>query len=419
MCYTGTPAARGDEPDPNHQYDLVMQLPNQYLRRVALDAQGLTRSAPFGRGLPGASRALEKLGYVQIDTISVVSRAHHHTLFNRVPGYRPEHLNRLITNRDAFEYWFHAAAYLPMRDYRYALPRMQKFRRGEMRWLRSRDTKLMREVLDRVRIDGPLRARDFEDPEHVHGGWWDWKPAKRALEQLFMQGDLMVTSREGFQKVYDLPERVLPAGVDTSEPSEADYAAHLIDVTLGAHGFAAQKAFTYGRRGQSLRTAVTQCLKQRTADGELTTVTCESGVTFYALPSVLDASPRKPPTRVRLLSPFDNAIIQRDRNPLIHDYDYQLECYVTDAKRQFGYFCLPILFGDSFVGRADCKANRQRGVFEIRHLHIEKPIAERERFLAAFRTAVENFAAFNHCSEVAVSRTSPGDWHTPVNQSFG
>ena len=191
-----------------------------HLRRIALEAQGLTRSSPFGRGTGGAERALEQLGYVQIDTISVVSRAHHHTLYNRIPGYQPKLLDKLVAERRAFEYWFHAAAYLPMRDYRYALPRMRRFKRGEMRWMRSRDQKLMDQVLDRIRFDGPLRARDFEDPSHKHGGWWDWKPAKRALEQLFMQGDLMVAAREGFQKTYDLPERVLPAGVDTRIPSQ-------------------------------------------------------------------------------------------------------------------------------------------------------------------------------------------------------
>ena len=390
----------------------------EHLRRIALTTQGLTRAAPFGRGINAAERALERLGYVQIDTISVVARAHHHTFYNRLPGYQPRILDQLVAERRAFEYWFHAAAYLPMRDYRYARPRMMRFKRGEMRWMRSRDKKLMARVLDRIRSDGPLRARDFEDPTHKHGGWWDWKPAKRALEQLFMQGDLMVSGREGFQKIYDVTERVLPSDVDLSEPSLDDYSAHLIDVTLAAHGFATQKAFTYGRQGQPLRKAVANCLDTRVAAGDVVPIQLDAGTKAYALPAVLEQRPRKPPGRVRLLSPFDNAIIQRDRNPQVHGYDYQLECYVTGAKRQYGYFCLPILFGDEFVGRVDCKAERRKGVYEIRHLHIEKPDLDIEPFLPAFKGAVEDFAAFNGCNTVTVSNVSPRRLLKPISAIF-
>ena len=108
------------------------------LRRIALDAQGLTRAAPFGRGVDATHRALEQLGYVQIDTISIVARAHHHTLWNRVPNYQPAHLDRLVRDRRAFEYWFHAAAYLPMRDFRFALPRMHALKSGERHWFKRR-----------------------------------------------------------------------------------------------------------------------------------------------------------------------------------------------------------------------------------------------------------------------------------------
>src|SRR3954447_1140087 len=181
------------------------------LRRIALDAQGLLRAAPFGRGVDATHRALEQIGYVQIDTISIVERAHHHTLWNRVPNYRPSHLDKLVSERRAFEYWFHAAAYLPMRDYRFALPRMHALKNGERHWFANRDLKLMKAILDRVRAEGPMMARDFETPKGRAQGWWNWKPAKRALEQLYMQGDLMISGREGFQKIYDLPERVLPS----------------------------------------------------------------------------------------------------------------------------------------------------------------------------------------------------------------
>ena len=170
-----------------------------------MEQQGLLRNAHFGRGKNATLRTIEHLGYVQIDTISVVQRAHHHVLMTRVPNYQPRFLERLQTEGKVFEYWYHAAAYLPMRDYRFALPRMRamksRLKEGGAGWVRSRDSQLMTEILDRIRSDGRLRSRDFEDTRDSNAGWWDWKPAKRALEQLFIQGDLMITGRDGFQKL--------------------------------------------------------------------------------------------------------------------------------------------------------------------------------------------------------------------------
>jgi hypothetical protein len=221
------------------------------LRRIALDRQGLLKTDCFGRGKRATLRAIEQLGYVQIDTISVVERAHHHVLWSRVPNYQPKFLDQLVAERKVFEYWFHAAAWLPMSDYRFALPRMAQIN-GERSWFEGIDRKLMHEILVRIEAEGPLRARDFEDTRASSTGWWDWKPAKQALEQLFMQGELMVSGREGFQKRYDLPERVLPDTVDTRMPTMDEYASHLIETTLRAHGFASIKSMTYLRKGKQI-----------------------------------------------------------------------------------------------------------------------------------------------------------------------
>lgn len=385
------------------------------LRRIALDAQGLTRAAPFGRGIDATHRALEQIGYVQIDTISIVARAHDHTLWNRVPNYSPAHLDRLVSDRRAFEYWFHAAAYLPMRDYRFALPRMHAIRDGQRHWFKNKDHDLMRVVLERIRDEGPLLARDFETPKGRSQGWWNWKPAKRALEQLFMQGDLMTAGRDGFQKVYDLPERVLPPGTNLTPPSVDEYADHLLDTALRAHGFASPKEVTYHRPGTAIRAALRARLEADVAAGRLVRL---RDTDYFARPELLDRRSPRMPDRVRLLSPFDNSIIQRDRNLAVHDYNYQLECYVPAAKRRFGYFCLPILYRDAFVGRVDCKAQRRQRRLDLVHLHVERDVDDRARFVAAFAQAAREFATFNGCDDVALIKVSPAGWRGDVRKAL-
>jgi len=387
--------------------------------RIALGAQGLIDAAPFGRGLPGTERALTHLGYVQIDTIAVVARAHHHTLWTRVPGFRPEHLDALIERRRAFEYWSHAAAYLPMAHYRFALPRMNAVRAGQIHWIRHPDRALMARIVDQIRAEGPLRARDFEvAPRGQGNGWWNWKPAKEALEQLFIQGDLMVSRRDGVEKVYDLPERVLPRHVDTRAPDLVEWAEHLIDTTLQAHAFAAPANFTYLRRGPELRTAVKNVLTQRVGEGRLTALTLPSGPVVYADPEVLDRRPRRPPPRVRLLSPFDNSIIDRKRTQHVHGFDYQIECYVKPSNRKYGYYCLPILYRDRLVGRLDAKADRAKRRFLVHDLHIERTIGDRESFLPALAHAVGDYARFNGCADIAIARVSPSAWRKDVSKLF-
>ena len=368
------------------------------LRRINLDRQGLLQTEPFGRGKGATLRAVERLGYVQIDTISVVERAHHHVLWSRVPNYRPRFLEALMRERKLFEYWSHAAAWLPMAEYRFALPRMRKTN-GERDWFDDSNRKLQREILGRIEIEGPLRARDFVDPDHRSDGWWEWKPAKQALEQLFMQGELMVSGRDGFQKVYDLPERVIPDWVDTREPGVDEFAAHLVEATLRAHGFASQVSMTYLRKGQALRRAVARELEARIEEGALLCIDCGGGSEIYIDPELLESRAPRSSARVRILSPFDNSIIQRQRGREIFGFDYQIECYLPEGKREFGYFCLPLLYRDRFVGRIDCKAHRKHGLLEIKSRHIEKRVDD--GFDAAFAEALRAFAQFNGCDRVS------------------
>ena len=343
----------------------------------------------------------------------MVERAHHHVLWTRIPDYKPEHLSQLVREKHAFEYWFHAASFLPMGDYRFALRRMAAVRRGDIRWYRA-DAKAMKHVLDRIRGEGPLRARDFESPKKKAGSWWNWKPMKQALEQLFMQGDLMV----GMEKIYDLTERVLPDHVSTTEPTLEEFAEHLVEGALRANGVTTVKQITHLRSGADLRESVRGVLAARMDAGSVEEFQVEGKRGYFAPAGFADARTKAPGPNVRLLSPFDNGIIHRDRMSELFGFDYTLECYLPANKRQYGYFCLPILYGETIVGRVDCKAHRKEVDLELIHLHLENKDAVGEAFLTRLAKAMQRFAKFNGCETVRVTKTSPARYLKPFRASL-
>lgn len=379
------------------------------LRRLALAGQGLLHRQPFGQGVAGACNTIEHLGYVQIDTISVVERAHHHVLQTRVPGFKPDMLNQLLLDGDVFEYWSHAAAFLPMVDFRFSLPYKQAIKNGQTHWYKNPDKKRMAELLDRIRIDGPLRSRDLESKRTTAKGWWDWKPDKKALEQLYMEGDLMVSGREGFQKVYDLTERVLPPDVNADTLSMEEFAAHIVDQQLRCHGLVSLKGLTYLRRNTELNKAAKTLVNERLTQGLLEQVQLDRGDVFYITTGGLDTRLPKVNNRLLILSPFDNSVIQRDRLKSLFDFDYKIECYVPAAKRQYGYFSLPLLFRDEFIGRMDCKTHRKTQHLEIKYLHFEKHNFDEDLVMSAFADAIEKFRQFQQCNTVSLTKVEPKD----------
>lgn len=380
---------------------------HQRLRLITLHHQGLTTMRPFGKGSQATKRVLEHLGYIQIDTLSVIERAHHHTLWTRIPEYHPDDLHQLVRERSAFEYWFHAASYLPMSNYRFVIPQMLAIKRGESPYYGNVDAKYIKHVIDRIRIDGPLKARNFESTTKSNAKWWNWRPTKRALETLFMQGDIMITNRDGMEKVYDLTERVLPDKTNTSEPSLSEFTEYLINVSIRANGFTTLKQLTHLRPGDTIRNALKTILQQQIEQGSLIEYPIAGIPPIYTTQEILDTKIKRPATNVRLLSPFDNAIIHRDRVKQLFNFDYKLECYTPKEKRQFGYFCLPILYKDNLVGRVDCKAHRKIGYFELVNLHIESKNINLDSFIPHFAKIVYRFAKFNDCRSIRVSNVSP------------
>ncbi|WP_417583916.1 winged helix-turn-helix domain-containing protein [Nitrincola sp.] len=379
------------------------------LRRLALAAQGLLQAQPYGRGLAGSRKAINHIGYVQVDTISVVERAHHHILHSRVPDFEPGMTNQMLRDGDIFEYWTHAAAFLPIADFRFSLPYKHAIKSGQTHWFRHPDKKLMRELLARIESGGPLRSRDLETSTIQRAGWWDWKPAKKALEQLYMQGDLMISDREGFQKTYDLTERVLPSHINTQMPSIEEFAMHIIDQQLRCHGLVSLKGLTYQRRNPELRQAVKNRVNERLVQGELESVQVNSGEVFIVEAGALERPLPRLNNRLLILSPFDNSVIQRERLKALFQYDYQLECYVPAAKRQYGYFCLPLLYRGEFIGRMDCKAHRKTSHLEIKSLHLEKHSFDEDAVIAAFVDAIKQFGHFQQCVSVSLS-SAPDHW---------
>ncbi|THJ36137.1 winged helix-turn-helix domain-containing protein [Lampropedia aestuarii] len=370
-------------------------------RNIALGHQGLMAPAVFGTGLEGTLRAIAHLAYVQIDTLSVIERAHHHVLWSRVPDYATEHLNQLVGSGQIFEYWFHAAAYLPMRDYRFALPRMLSFRRGESPYFKSVDPQLMREILAQVRGEGELRSRDLKDKRAGKSAWWDYGPGRRALDKLFMQGDLMVCERKGMEKSYALPERLLPAGLHTQEPSAEEMAAYLLDKNLQAHGIVTLRQVMHLRTGQALRKAMRELLHTRIEQGALMALDNPEWPDTYVATSSLQRDWHAGHSdQVQLLSPFDNAVIHRERLQQLFGFHYRLESYTPAAKRVHGYFCLPILWQGAFVGRIDCKAHRAKRQLEVLSLHFESGFIPADDFSARLDAALHQLAQFCACDTV-------------------
>jgi len=302
---------------------------------------------------------------------------------------------------EVFEYWHHAASYLPMQDYRYALPRMESYRNGEARYLKNVDPQLMNEILARVKGEGAIQQRHIDNKvDRSKGSWWNWGEGRRAIEKLFMQGDLMICERNGMAKVYDLRERCLPDQLNLSMPSLYEYAAYLFDTTLRAHGVFTWKQLLHLKTGQPMRDAMRQVVEERIDTGQIQILEQHNGLKAY-VDSALFAQTAHQPAQVKILSPFDNLIIHRDRLSSLFEFDYRIECYVPAAKRVYGYFCLPILYGDRFVARIDCKAHRAQQRLEVLSFHLEKTATvDRAQFLPALALELKRFAAFNQCTVV-------------------
>lgn len=391
------------------------QLSLNQARKLVLHSQRLPPKKQSGTAVDATLCAIEHLGYVQIDTISAVQRAHHHTLWNRNPRYQPTDLDQLVADKHVYEYWSHAAAYLPMRDFRHSLFTKQRIASGEQTHWHVPDKSLMKSVMKRIAFEGPLMTKDFLDTGKKVGAWPS-KPAKRALEALFMQGDVMIAGRQNFHKIYDLTERVLPAGTDTTTPTPVEHARFLITRYLQSNGLGQPADIAYLLK--NIKPLVTDCLQDMLASSEVQQVRVD-GHNYFVLPDSLPLI-NKPLARghLKILSPFDNLLIQRKRMQKLFEFDYLIECYVTQAKRQYGYFSLPILWDGKLVARMDCKADRKESLLHILHLAMEPSLDKHEPFFCALQKELTAFAQFNDCQNLQLHRTSPSKFKPSLKKTI-
>lgn len=374
-------------------------------RSISIAAQGLFHNNSW-KGKAGALRAIEHLGYVQIDTLSVIVRAHQHTLWSRCEGYQEQYINQLMKEKRVFEYWSHAASYLPIQDYKFTLGRKSLYANGKSHWF-GQDSQMKKFVLERITQEGPLRSRDFAHLSNSPGQWYAWKPAKQALEQLFMEGKLMVVMRKGFQKLYDLTERVLPKSIDTTMPSEDEAAQHLILKAVAAHGVITESEIGY-LRGYAKK-AIPKNIKYLLKEGAISAFKVGSlPHIYYGRPEYDHMLPSEnTKAEVHILSPFDNFVIQRKRLQMLFAWEYTLECYTPEPKRQFGYFCLPILYGERLVARIDPKADPANKTFYIKRFHADPDWKLTEAFALTFAKKLWAFAAFNGCVKIEAGSDLP------------
>jgi len=330
-------------------------------RRIWLRAQRLDEDAPFGGGPAATQAAIEHLGYVQIDTINVIERCHHHILFTRIPDYRREHLHQAQSvDKTVFEYRAHALAYLPTTDMRFYAAKMREHRRHVNAGLSSVSGKDLRRVLMRIKKQGALSLRDIDDdvPVEKDHAWASRKPSERALRAAFYSGALTVSQRTGILKTFELMNRHFGWDKPPKPAPEKETLNHLLDRALRSQGVVSLDSICH--LDAPRKAGIRRAIEARMRHGELVSVEFDGMGKFehWARPETLDAVPPPAEERVHILSPFDPLIIQRKRLKLFFDYDHIFEAYVPKPKRKFGYFALPVLIGDKIVAILDLKTDR-------------------------------------------------------------
>jgi uncharacterized protein YcaQ len=376
-------------------------------RRIALAAQGFADTAPRGavdRRL--LRRVLARVGLIQIDSVNVLVRSHYLPAFSRLGAYDPALLERAAYGRDRFlfEYWGHEASLLPLELHPLLRWRMERAKRGSGTWGRiaqavKNEPGLLKRLLATIAKDGPTASSGF-DGARGKGSWWGWSDVKIGLEALFWCGEITTAYRKGFERVYDLPERVLPRTIlDAPTPTEADAQRELVRISARSLGVASERElrdyFRLDLADARARVA------ELTDAGELERVQVHGlrGDRYLARNARL---PRRIVAQA-LLSPFDSLIWERTRTRELFDFDFRLEIYTPQHKRVHGYYVLPFLLGDKLVARVDLKHDRAARILRAHAVHVE-PSSKRADILPPLREELTSMANWLGAARVVRTR---------------
>lgn len=392
----------------------MMKLTLDHVRTALLHAQGLTGQPSGGTTRETLLATIRRMHVLQIDTISVVNRSPYLVLYSRTGAYPPQWLTDLLAEGQLFEYWSHAACFLPIEDFRHYRPFMLQRRTADDQRARLLAENTSHQVVDqvrqRIREKGEVRSADFERADGQKGMWWEWKAEKIALEYLFDIGELMVIRRDGFQRVYAPQADAYPWDDAQTQTADDSYKAW-IEQTALALGVAPAAWFADYFRLKKADTA--KALEALIREGRIAAVTVEDQAEPYYvhhdfLP-VLEqiAAGAVVPERTVLLSPFDPVVWDRKRLLALFGMDYKIEVYTPAAKRKYGYFTLPILYGNRIVGRLDPKAHRAQGRFEVRALHLESGVEIDDRLVQGLSGAIKDFADWHGTPQVEIGPSDP------------
>lgn len=383
-------------------------IPNPVARRLFLDRHALCE-APVG---PASGQALhdliERIGFVQVDSINTVARAHDMILWSRRQAYRPPALKRLVEkDRALWEHWTHDASILPVRLHGVWQHRFQRdaqrLQANWKRWFRDGYEAQFDSILNRIARDGPVGTADVGEGEvRGKGGWWDWHPSKTALEWLWRTGRLAITRREGFAKIYDLTERVIPEAHRAPVPAEeiTDWACRSALQHLG-FGTSGEIAAYWNAVGPE--TAKAWC-RDALARGEIIEVEVEGAAgqrrKVFIFADSLGQKPPDPTPRLRIVSPFDPALRDRDRAEFLFGFHYRIEVFVPEPKRVYGYYVFPVLEGDRLVGRIDVKAFRDAGALRVKAFWPEAGVKLTKGRTTKLEAELDRLAVFAGCERV-------------------
>nr|WP_315467860.1 crosslink repair DNA glycosylase YcaQ family protein [uncultured Undibacterium sp.] len=389
-----------------------MQLSITAARNIHLAAQGLLNPPKQRADKDAVLKTIQNMGVLQIDTISVVARSPYLVLWSRLGYYQSEWLEQHLEEGKLFEYWSHEACLLPIESFgRYRHQMLNPESMGwkfNQTWLRE-NASHVRQILKHIKEFGACRSADFERTDGKSGGWWEWKPEKRSLEVLFTSGKVMVARRQKFHRVYDLTERVHPHWNDQRDLSNLldDQRRQVLDAVKALGICKASWIADYFRMKKLVPEIQAENLYQQ---GLLQKIAVKGwdeiayfhpqhqGLIEQALAGQLRA------THTCLLSPFDPVVWDRKRASELFDFDYRLECYTPEAKRQFGYFTLPILRRGKLVGRIDAKAHRKIGVMEVKALHLENGVSVSDAIAKDLARALQAFASWHKTPQVQIKR---------------